>query len=417
VPLDVVPWGIVIAALGGLAIGVEREWSGHATGPQARFAGVRTFTLLGGVGGIAGWLWLQQAEALAIVLLAASAGLVLIAYTAASRTEIGGTTEVGALVVLAAGTLAGIGYLGLCSAIIALTSLLLLEKSKLHTLVGRIDDAELRAAVRFAVMAVVILPLLPVGPYGPWDAFRPRQLWLFVLLFSGLSFAGYIARRMFGARRGYVVAGLLGGLISSTSVTLTFARASRDADAAHKSMAYGAIAACTVLFVRVSVAVAALNPGLLLPLVTYLVWPVATGTVIVLLGIRSLRAEPGRPGEKPRNPLQLSTALKMAALFQTVLVIIALVNRTWGDLGVTTAGAVVGLADVDALTLSMARSAGGSIAPPIAAQAIAVGTLSDALLKLTLALTIGRGVFRRTTATGLAALALALGVSLAVGAW
>ena len=158
---------VAAAALGGAAVGVERQWSGHASGPHARFAGIRTFTLLGGLAGIAGWLWGAGAVALATVLLGGGAALVVAAYVAASRHHVDGTTEVAALVVLAAGVLAGTGRLTLASGIIAVTSLLLVEKTRLHAWVTRLDDAGLRAGIRFAVMAVVILPLLPEGPYGP----------------------------------------------------------------------------------------------------------------------------------------------------------------------------------------------------------------------------------------------------------
>ena len=181
--------GIIVGALGGAAIGVEREWSGHASGPRARFAGVRTFTLLGLMAGIAGWLWKAEAMPLATALLAGGAGLVVVAYLAASRQDVDGTTEVAAFVVLAAGALAGAGWLALASGSIAASALLLVEKSRLHALVARLDDTSLRTGFRFAVMAIVILPLLPEGPYGPFGGVRPRELWMWVLFFSGLSFA------------------------------------------------------------------------------------------------------------------------------------------------------------------------------------------------------------------------------------
>ena len=182
---------------------------------------------------------------MAIVLLAGAAALVVAAYVAASRRDVDGTTEVAALVVLSTGVLAGTGYLVLASAIVALTTLLLVEKSRLHALIARIDDAGLRAGVRFAVMAVVILPLLPPGPYGPLGGIRPRQLWLFVLLFSGLSFIGYIARRLVGTERGYTVAGLLGGFVSSTAVAFTFARLSREDRNSSLPLSVGVVAACS----------------------------------------------------------------------------------------------------------------------------------------------------------------------------
>jgi uncharacterized membrane protein (DUF4010 family) len=147
--------GILIAALGGAAVGLERQWSGHASGPSARFAGIRTFTLLGLLAGLAGWLWTNDLRIVAAILLAGCAALIVAAYFAASRVEVDGTTEVAAFVVLAAGVIAGMHEMRLASAIIAITTLLLVEKSKLHSIVHRIDDASLRAGFRFAVMAVV----------------------------------------------------------------------------------------------------------------------------------------------------------------------------------------------------------------------------------------------------------------------
>ena len=205
--------GLLIATLGGAAVGLERQWSGHALGPSARFAGIRTFTMLGAVGGLAGWLWLTGVTTLAAVLLGGGVAIVAAAYFAGSRRDIDGTTEVAALVVLAAGVLAGLGSVTLASGIFALVTLLLVEKSRLHALVGRLDDVGLRSGVRFGVMALVVLPLLPEGPYGPLGGVRPRELWMLVLFFSGLSFAGFVARRVVGPGRGYFVTGLLGGLI------------------------------------------------------------------------------------------------------------------------------------------------------------------------------------------------------------
>ena len=185
-----------------------------------------------------------------------------VAYIAASRQDIDATTEVSALVVLAAGVLAGIGAFRLASAIIALETLLLVEKSRLHALVQRIDDTGLRSGVRFAVMALVILPLLPEGPYGPFGGFRPRELWMLVLFFSALSFLGYVARRIAGPGHGYLATGFLGGLVSSTNVTFTFARLSRREAAVERALAFGAVAGNAVLYPRVVVATAVLNPDL-----------------------------------------------------------------------------------------------------------------------------------------------------------
>src|SRR5262252_3963400 len=135
---------LAVAVIGGLGVGIEREWSGHATGRRARFAGV---------------------QGIALVLLAGLGALIVAAYFAASRHDVEGTTEVAAFVVMAAGVLAGAGMTRVAAGILAVTFLLLVEKKRLHALVSKLDRDEIRAAARFAVMATVILPLLPEGPY------------------------------------------------------------------------------------------------------------------------------------------------------------------------------------------------------------------------------------------------------------
>ena len=195
--------GLVIATLGGAAVGLERQWSGHAEGPDARFAGIRTFAMLGALGGFTGSLWNAGVTVPAAILFAGAVAVVAAGYVAGSRRDTDATTEVAALVVLAAGLLAGIGSITLSSAVVAVLLLLLVEKSRLHSLVRHIDDVGLRSGVRFAVMALVVLPLLPEGPFGPLGGVRPRQLWILVLFFSGLSFAGYVARRLAGSGHGY----------------------------------------------------------------------------------------------------------------------------------------------------------------------------------------------------------------------
>lgn len=403
--------GLGVAALGGAAIGLERQWSGHASGPQARFGGIRTFTLLGGLGGLAGWLSLNGLLPLAVVVLAASAALVVSGYVAASRTDVDGTTEVAALVALAAGTLSGAGQLAMGSAVVAATTLLLLEKSRLHTLAAGIDDAALRASARFAALACIILPLLPSGPFGPLDAIRPRELWVLVLFFSGLSFVGWIARRLVGAHQGVIVSGLLGGVISSTSVTLTFARQSRPEESPRLALAVGAIGACTVMLLRVVVACAVLNPALAVTLPRLLGVAFVIGAAAVVVGWRADTS--GTIGEvRSESPLQVKAALQMTAIFQGVLFLILMVQARWSAEALVATSAVVGLTDLDALTLSLARSTAEGEAIPIAASALVVGVLSNTVLKLLVAVVVGRGWFRALTAGGLAAIALALGAAL-----
>ncbi len=399
--------GIIVASLGGAAIGVERQRSGHASGTAARFGGVRTFTLLGGTAGLAGWLAAAGFAALAVVIAGGAVALVVAGYAAASRHDVDATTEVAGLVVIAAGLLAGLGSLALASGIIAIATLLLVEKSELHALVGRIDDEELRAAARFGVMAVVILPLLPEGPYGPLGGVRPRELWLLVLFFTGLSFAGYLARRTVGMRRGYPMAGLLGGIVSSTSVTFTFARLSRADAAAGAPLALGTIGACTMLFPRVLLAAAVLNAGVARALVPYLAPPFLVGAIALVVGLRRTR-EDGPPGTPLQNPLQIGPALQMAVTFQAVLFAVHALRVWFGTVALLVSGAVLGLTDVDALTISMTRSASAGVAAGVAAEAIAIGIVANSAMKLALAAALGAPRFRRRGLPALTAMLLAI---------
>jgi uncharacterized membrane protein (DUF4010 family) len=404
---------ILVAALGGAAIGVERQRSGHASGARARFGGIRTFTLIGGVAGVSGWLSTLNLTGLAVVLTAGAVALVVSGYVAASRTDVDATTEVAALIAIGAGVTAGTGHLALASGIVAVTVLLLVEKSRLHALVERVDDEEMRAAARFGVMAVVILPLLPEGPLGPFGGIRPRALWQLVLFFSGLSFAGYLARRIFGAGRGYPLAGLLGGLISSTNVTFTFARLSRREPTLAAPLAMGAIAACTMLFPRVMIAASVLNLSVARLLLPDLAAPFLVGAVALAVWWRRSDGAVRQP-EPPANPLQVGPALQMAAMFQVVLFIIGGVGRTFGDSGLRVAGAVLGLTDVDALTISMTTTAASANGPAVAAEAIAIGILANCLMKLVLAVALGAPRFARTAATMLAVMAAAILASIAL---
>jgi uncharacterized membrane protein (DUF4010 family) len=384
---------------------VERQRSGHATGPDARFGGLRTFTLLGAVSGIAGLLIKSELIVPAALLIAGALALTVAAYVRASRGNIDATTEVAAVVVLAAGVMAGLGELRLSAAVTTLTVLVLAEKPLLHGLVARLDEETMLAAARFAVMSVVILPLLPEGPYGPGPGIRPRDLWMIVLLFSGMSFVGFIAQRLTGAA-GYPLTGLLGGLVSSTSVTLTFARLSKSHPKQDGPLATGAVAASTILFVRVAVAVAVLDATVLPMLARYLAAPFVASVAAMLVAWRSLRGAEVEPTQL-KNPLHFRSAIEMAALFQVVLFAVHYVRSSVGESGLLASGFVLGLTDVDALTLSMTRSVASGTPLEAAARAITMGIVANSLMKAGIAVVVGSGRFKWHAGAALLAMAAA----------
>jgi uncharacterized membrane protein (DUF4010 family) len=402
------PLRLAVAGLIGLAIGVEREWSGHASGPGARFAGARTFFLLGLLSGIAGLLASRDRTLLSAVLLAGPALLIVGAYVVASlqTRDRDGTTEAAALLVLATGGLSGLGEASLAAAVAAVAAMALAEKSRVRDLITRIGETELRAALQFAVLAVVVLPLLPRGPFGPGGAIRPRELWSVVLIFSGINFLGYLARRAAGPERGYGIAGLLGGLVSSTAVTLGFSRQSRLEPEHARGLALGVVAACTVLFARVFIVTAALSMGTAGALAPYLIAPAVIGGAIVGYAVWRQPSRTGPAAAAERNPLRLLAAVRMTVAFALVLLVIPLVERLWGSSGVLGSAAILGLTDLDALTYTMARLGETSGDTALAARAIGVGLAANTLAKLGLAMVLGAAPFRRRAAPALSALAL-----------
>ena len=410
---------LAVAALSGLAVGLEREWSGHASGPLTRFAGLRTFLLIGGLGGIAGWLVSTGATAVAAVLLAGGSALIVAAYIIAARPgghTIEATTEVAALAVLALGVLAGLGYLELASGSTAIMVLALSEKERLRRVVARIGEGELRAGLQFAVLALVVLPLLPQGRYGPWGGIEPRSLWIIVLLFSALNFAGYLARKAVGPERGYGVTGLLGGLVSSTAVTFQFSRLSREDPSLGTGLAVGVVGASTVLLPRVLAISALLNAGVARALLPFLVPPLAVGAMLLLFAV-ARRWEPvheAKGVDVIRSPLRLTSAIKMALAFQAALMLISYVSSTIGASGVLASAALLGLTDMDALTLSMNRLGTTPDMVRLAARAIAIGILGNSALKIALAVGLGVARFRGLAVAGLGVLAATGAISLAV---
>ncbi|MCI0412687.1 MgtC/SapB family protein [bacterium] len=400
---------LAVGALGGLAVGVEREWSGRDQEEQKRFAGVRTFLLIGLLAALSSVFFELNLFVAGATVLGGSILLVVIAYSAgAFRGDRESTTEFAALIVIAAGTLAGTGNLALASAINVFVALVLVEKSRIHSFVYRIQSEDLTAGLRFAVLALVILPLLPEGPYGPDPGIRPRELWALVLLFSGLSFAGLIARRAMGPARGYTVAGLLGGIVSSTLVTLNFARESRTDDAQERPLAMGVIAACTVLPVRVAILTIILNPQIGFAILPHLAMALAAGLILLLLIHKKTTVD--AKSVSPKNPLRLFTAIKTVLAFQIALFAFYWIRKKFGSTGVLVTSAVVGLTDVDTLLFMIGRQK--NLEVWLAVQALVIGIISNTTLKLILALAIGKGTFRILASIGLILLNAVLFVSL-----
>ncbi len=411
---------LAIAGLVGLAVGTERERSGHVLGSLKRFAGLRTFLLIGLLGGVAGVLAQGGLLVMSAMLLAAGGAFAVAAYVMATRraeAPLDGTTEEAALVVLALGTLAGLGQLALAGGAVAIVVLALAEKERLHAFVDRIGDEEFRAALQFAVLALVVLPLLPKGPYPSLGGLRPRELWMVVLFFSALNFAGFLARKLIGAQRGYPITGLLGGILSSTLVTVRFAETSRREPKHGAALGLGVAAACTILPLRVAVVSLVLNAPVARALLPYLLPSVLFGAALVIYSIRRPAEEESHP-PMPKSPLRLWSAVQMAIVFQIAMWIVQATQTMWGRGGVMGSAVVLGVVDADALTVSMTQrlqgGAGGEMVQ-LAALGIGVGLVASTIFKLVVSLLVGRGGFRKWAGAGLAGFAATLGVGIWLG--
>lgn len=402
---------LAVAALVGLAVGIERQRSGRTDGPDQDFAGPRTLLLFGLLGGLGGLFVTHDAELIGAALVTAGALLSVGAYVMTARrgTEhaIDGTTEAAALIVLALGVLAGGGALKVSAGLAAIVVLALAEKHRLHGWVDRLDPVEMRAALQFAVLALVVLPILPTTIPTPLGDLTPRATWMFVLIISALNFGGHLARRVVGRERGYAATGALGGLVSSTAVTWGFARSSRDDETLRPAYAAGVVAACTVLVPRVAVVTLALNRDIGITMLPYLAAPFVAGVTFTWWMARAPKVMQSPVEAAPRSPLRLGAALQMALAFQVVLLLMGLVRRQFGDAGVYTTAALFGTTDVDAITVAMTRMDQGGFAV-VAARAIVVAVTSNTLVKLLIAATIGRGAFRTRVVVALAVMLAAL---------
>jgi uncharacterized membrane protein (DUF4010 family) len=281
-----------------------------------------------------------------------------------------------------------------------------------------LEDVE--ATVKFAVISVIILPLLPNEMFGPppLNVINPYKIWLMVVLIAGLNFFGYVLVKVLGNEHGLLATGILGGLVSSTAVTLSFSQRSRQEPAMSSAFVLAIGAAWTVMFLRVVVIVGLIN----LPLATVLGPPLglmaAVGAVVSLVLWRRARSRETGVVTAGANPFELGEAIKFGLLFGVVTVVAKAAEVYLGDAGLYLAGALAGLTDVDAISLSMANlvtSGGGNLA--VAARTIVIAVLSNTLVKTGMAMFVGTPALRRTLllATLLVLLAATVG-AVVVGA-
>ena len=404
------------AALGlGIILGLERE---HAK-TEASFAGVRTFGLLALAGGVAAHVGPALGEPwLGFGLFGAIAALIVVSYAVTARLgRLGVTTEISALLAFSLGFLCVRGHVVTASGIAVASGGVLALKGWLHRLAARIETADIEATLEFAIVSVIILPLVPDRSFGPppFDVFNPYTIWLMVVLISGLNFASYVLVKMVSAERGIGLTGLLGGLVSSTAVTLGFSRRSRSEPANAPAFALGILAAWTVMFARVAVLIATVDRRLALAVLpTMAAFTLASLAVCGWLWQRR-RASATAQASPGANPFELGEAIRFGLVFGVVTFAARAAQVYLGDAGLYLAGAVAGLTDVDAITLSMAQLARDHTETVrAAALTVAIAVASNTLFKTGMAAFLGGAELRRIVLPAAAAILLAGSVLAAV---
>jgi uncharacterized membrane protein (DUF4010 family) len=397
--------GIAIAALGGAAVGIDRQHASVDSEPGA-IGGLRTFTLLGTIAGVCGFLITESYVAPAIVILASTALMVMIVRLGAGRISRDATTEIAAIAVLVSGVAAGLGHLSVASALYAWTVLLLVEKSWLHAFAKRIGVIEFEAAAQFAAMALIVLPLIPSRQFGPGGVLNLRSIWILVLIFSGLSFAGYLARKALGNEPGWVATGLLGGIVSSTQVALAFSRESRSNHESQFPLFGGVLGATSISMLRVCVLCLLIAPSLAMTTLAYVALPVLIGGAAALYGMRRHTKASGSFEEK--NPLRLGAALYLSVIFIGSQYLVSFTSLRFGTAGALSSAGLLGSVDIDALVASLVPMVRQGMQSHEAAQLLLLGIIGNTTVKLLITLIWGSGVFRRYTALGFVVILMAL---------
>ncbi len=387
-------WLLGAAVAIGLLIGTERGWKSREAPEGERIAGLRTFGLIGFLGGASGLLALYLHPVVLGFVFLGFAAAVIMAYLQHQKRsdDFSITGLVAALLTFVLGAMATLDHAAVAASAAVVTALLLRLKTVLHGWLKKLEPRELDAALLFLLISVVMLPVLPDKGYGPWDALNPYEIWWMVVLIAGISFIGYFAMKIAGTDQGAIITALAAGMVSSTALTLQFARLARYMPGKEQVLAAGILVACGIMFPRVLLVAVIIYPDML----AHLWMPVLVMSLIVFAPVLVLWRRVNRRSEQPAAPtvLQNPMELKSALVFGLLLALVVLLGqglKEWlGETGIYLLAAISGITDVDALNLTLSRMASaGDILPGLAAMGILIAATSNSLVKGVLALSIG----------------------------
>ncbi len=405
--------GVATALACGLLIGIERGFDLRREQPGSRVAGVRTFTLLGLVSGLAGLAGHLGQSFAGGALVAGTVAVLAIGY--AHRPGLDekpdATTPVAALATVGLGFLAGFGEPALAIAVATIVTLLLALKAELHGFLDKLDEEDVKSLARYAVIAGAVLPFLPSGMYGPLHAWNLQKLWLVVVLVTGFSFLGYAANRFFGEKHGTIATALIGGAYSSTAVTQSLAQrlGSETAPGAENA---GIALASAVMYLRVPLLVAVLSTRVLAPLALILLPATITAWAA---GLWLFRTAPSSDAPSPPgNPIRLLPAFGFVLFVAIAAVAAKWASGRFGEQGLAVLLLLAGSTDVDTAIITLGNLPASAISPLLAAIALSGTVIINMTVKIgiTLAYARRRGV-PAVIAMSSSVLVLALSIAIA----
>jgi uncharacterized membrane protein (DUF4010 family) len=386
-----VTFRLAVALALGLIIGMERGWQSRESPQGLRTAGIRSFGFVGLLGGLSALLTQKLGIGVLAVTFLGLILMVVVSYGLSVRQteDFGITTEVSLLITFVLGVLAGIGLVSEALATSVTVSVILGFKQELHQSLEKLDRRELIATLQLLIIAAIALPLLPDRNLGPWEALNPRSIGLLVLLIAGISYIGYFAMRLLGTRVGLLATAIIGALVSSTAVTISFGRMARKGHGSTALLGAGIALASGTMALRILAIVGIVNQSLLallaIPIGLLAIVPLIAA---VAIAAKSVKTEP--PAEvELRNPIELGSALIYAGVLSVLFILIHAMESWFGNAGIYLLSAISGITDVDAVSLSLAQATKGELPISVGAIGILIAAMVNTLVKAVLATSIG----------------------------
>lgn len=385
----------------GIVIGLERQYSAmkeHAEG----YFGIRTFTFYSVLGCVSVLFYFLFSPWIYIALFLGLVILTAVAYwQTALKGDRGLTTEVTALLTFVLGSMAAYGLISFSLMLTVIVVVLLSSKFKIKTFVGKITAEELYAFIRFVVLALLIFPFLPNENFGPYEVINPKEIGWVVVLTSALGFSGYVLIKTLGNHRGILLGGLLGGLVSSTSITWVYSKKSKEDPSLSASCATAILGASSILFIRVGVWTALFHPPLFRSLAVYLILLLITALgATFYTHLKGKKLASTTDTSSLSKPLDLVGALIFGGFYVLILLAVSYANDYFGDQGTLISSTLAGISDIDAVSISIAKLTGNSISLPLAEVAILLACLSNTLVKLGLGCYLGSPQLRKLLLRG-----------------